>query len=153
MAAFRTVRKIAVSEALFRLMTEGVRLHSNEIMALSSLAELVEARRRTFLLSLCRHELATLREHFAAVPSQGKIAVESRVSGAGADCLAKAATWLTVELGFEASVADAVSALLLDYAVERAAARMLESLGVGANPVEDGASAGREGPTKVFPMR
>ncbi|MBI0477115.1 hypothetical protein D9601_17340 [Sphingomonas sp. MA1305] len=144
---------IEVSEPLFRLVTEGVRLHSNEVVALSSLAMLVEARRRTFLLSLRRHERATLQAHFAAVPSAGVIRIDLDLSPAAADCLAKARAWLAAELAMEASAADALSALLFDYAVERAAARMLERLEADSSSAQGGAVPGGDDSAKPIPIR
>lgn len=153
MTALRTVRTIEVSEPLFRIVTEGVRLHSNEVAALSSLAALVEARRRTFLMSLHQHEKATLQAHFAAVPSAGVIGIELDLSPAAADCFAKARTWLSSELAMEAGAADALSALLFDYAVERAAARMMVSLQAHGNSAVEGSVPGVDDSAKAAPNK
>jgi hypothetical protein len=153
MALRRPVFQSRVSEPLFRLMTEGVRLLSNDTARFATLAELIELRRRTVLLSLPRHDTAALRGHFETAPSDGPISVACDLSRAGADCLDKARKWLTTELTFEATLTDAVSALLFDYAVEQSATRLLRDMGLGTSPATVGADSDRDDPSNVVPIR
>lgn len=134
-------------------MTEAVRLQSNDTAAFATLAQLIEARRKTVLLSLRRHELAALRGHFETVPSDGSIPVECELSRAGADCLDKARQWLGGELRRDVTSTDAVSALLFDYVVEQSASRLLRNLGLEEPAPVKGVDTDRDDPSNVIPIR
>ncbi|ETI62745.1 MULTISPECIES: hypothetical protein [Sphingobium] len=116
-----------ISEHLFRLTTESLRLRSNETKSYQTLERLLEAR----IGSLSRirdRDMTTLKEHLVAIPTQGEIRIELQISQTSADCLDDVKDLLSRELDADLTVGDALSVLLFDYVVEQKAARVLAKM-------------------------
>lgn len=128
-----------VSEHLFRLMTEAVRLSSNETNRFTSLASVIGAHASVVRTGFQHHEIDTLRGHFATVPTGGDIRVDILLAACESQNLRQARRRLAARLGGSWSDADTVSALLFDYVVERKAWKLLGKLGINQ------AAAGRVG--------
>ena len=107
-----------ISEALFFLMTECVRLHSNQMRRFQTLASLVNQRAAAFC-ELDAHDAPTLHEHLAAVPTKGDIRIYLMLPTTTADTLVAAKHHASKMLGRTLTVGDALSILLFDYVVER----------------------------------
>lgn len=75
-----------ISEHLFRLTTESLRLRSNETRSYQTLECLLEARNGS-LARIRDRDMATLKEHLVAIPTQGDIRIELHISQTSADCL------------------------------------------------------------------
>lgn len=128
-----------VSEHLFRLMTEAVRLSSNETGRFTSVACVIGLHASAVRAGFQHHDIDTLRGHFATVPTGGDIRVDVTLAASDMDDLCQARRRLAAQLGGAWSDADAVSALLFDYVVELKTRELLGKLGI------DQAAAGRGG--------
>lgn len=116
-----------ISEHLFCLITESLRLRSNETRSYQTLECLLEARNGS-LARIRNRDMTTLKEHLVAIPTQGDIRVELHISQTSADCLEEVRDLLSKEMDTDLTVGDALSVLLFDYMSELIAARVLERL-------------------------
>lgn len=116
-----------ISEHLFRLTTESLRLRSNETRSYQTLECLLEARNGS-LARIRDRDMTTLKEHLVAIPTQGDIRIELHISQTSADCLDEVKDLLSKEMDTDLTVGDALSVLLFDYMSELIAARVLERL-------------------------
>lgn len=116
-----------VSEYLFRLTTECIRLYSNETLAYQSLGVLVSARLAVFgsVESLCPDEM---REHFTTLPTYGDVPLPLDIPDSDRQALADLREELVRQMGAGLTLADALSALLFEYVVEAKAAHILGRL-------------------------
>lgn len=119
--------KLNISEHLFRLTTESLRLRSNETRSYQTLEGLLDARTGS-ISRISDRDMATLKEHLVAIPTQGDIRIELQISQTSADCLDQVKELLCKEFDADLTVGDALSVLLFDYVVEQKAARVLEKL-------------------------
>ena len=145
MTGVDTPRVLSVSTHLFRLMTEAIRLRSNEVGRFVCLTSLIADRAELARSGFEQHEATTLRGHFATVPTHGPVDIEIPVSRSVAICLDEAAERLSAQLRFVATFDDAVSATLFDYLVDRKASNILDRLGLsrGASDQHEAAHAQR----------
>lgn len=118
-----------ISEHLFHLTTESLRLHSNETKRYQTLASLVNAR-AAHSCKMEEHDPETIRDHLVTIPTKGDIRIYLSISRSSADSLVEAKKRLGDQLGSNLTVGDALSILLFDYVVERKATRVLERLGL-----------------------
>jgi hypothetical protein len=118
-----------VSEPLFRLATESVRLLSNDTRRLHTLDTLVSDR-AAFVRNL-DHNPETMRKHLDAVPSEGEIRIEFAVSREIAASLEEAKNALKSLIGSDVSLADMLSIMLFDFVVEQKANKVRAKLGLG----------------------
>ncbi|MFD1104698.1 hypothetical protein [Sphingobium olei] len=116
-----------ISEHLLRLITESLRLRSNETRSYQTLECLLEARNGS-LARIRNRNMTTLKEHLVAIPTQGDIRIELHISQTSADCLEEVRDLLSKEMDTDLTVGDALSVLLFDYMSELIAARVLERL-------------------------
>lgn len=128
MAAACSAFTFDVSEFFFRLMTESLRLFSNETGRFACLSDLVDIRAPTLTEGLARHRDETLRGHLTTVPTAGPIAIEIEVSAASGAALLRAREQVAKQLGTTPSLGDVLSLLLFDYVVEQRTATMLGKL-------------------------
>lgn len=118
-----------ISEHLFHLTTESLRLRSNETRQYQTLASLLD--QRIFVGStLDEHAPDTIREHLSTVPTKGDIRIHLRIARSSADNLAKVKHRLGVFLGSAVTVGDTLSIMLFHYVVEQKAARILQRIGL-----------------------
>ena len=118
---------LAISEPLFRLTTEGIRLRSNETHNHQSLSSLI-ADRTSHAERIGDHDVTTLKEHLAVIPSDGSIQLTLNISSTSAESLDEVQKLLSRRLDSELTIVDALSLLLFDYVVEQKAARVMEKL-------------------------
>jgi len=118
-----------ISEHLFALTTESLRLWSNETRRHQTLSRLVDDRISTSRFeNFCNPEIT--RRHLDAVATSGNIRINLTVSKTSAANLAEFRKWLEQQLGSETSWGDAVSVLLFDYVAEQKALRVLRRIGM-----------------------
>src|SRR3546814_8397422 len=60
-----------ISEPLFRLTTEGIRLHSNETLHHQTLSNLID-HRSSRTEKIGSHDTRTLKEHLTSIPSRSE---------------------------------------------------------------------------------
>jgi hypothetical protein len=116
-----------VSGYLFRLTTECLRLFSNETNEHQTLASLVAARLAD-PGAVGRHDVRTMREHFAAIPTHGDVRIRLAISDANARTLEEVRQALGRRLDTILAIGDALSALLFDYVVELKTSHILDRL-------------------------
>lgn len=135
-----------VSEYLFRLTTESLRLLSNETKRYHSLTSLVNQLAGPGAAdAIAQHDVETLRQHLSKIPTKGPIRIHLHITKTSADNLIEAKKRLAKELGSSLTVGDAISMLLFDFVVEQSAAKLLSKLGVDdASQACDVPSDGRE---------
>lgn len=120
---------LRISEHLFRLIAESLRLHSNETLKLHTLTSFVEDRVNA-TTTLESHELETVRDHFKAIPTKGTVSLHVSLTGACIDSLEGAQKRLSAQLGSRLIVADLISLLMFDYFVDRNVIRILQRIGL-----------------------
>ena len=148
--------EFAVSEMLFRLVTECVHLHSNDLRRLVTLGEVVDERAARAADGFPGQESDSLRGHLATALTGGEIRLGLQVSTETEALLAAGQARLAERLGSPVSLDELVSLLLFDFSVDRAAALMLagllgeetRTLGIGKSPPPASGPGG-----KVVPIR
>ncbi|AMU92510.1 hypothetical protein [Sphingopyxis macrogoltabida] len=122
---------LEISELLFRLTTESLRLRSNETRSYESLSNLT-----LYLASANRdmaaHDTDVLRQHLKLIPAAGDICISLSLPPSCVDRLEAMRTGLEPRIGHALASEAVLSLLLFDYVVEQKAARVLETLGFGA---------------------
>ena len=116
-----------ISEHLFHLTTESLRLHSNETQQYQSLTSLVNDR-VSGSDPLDDHPPETIREHLSAVPTTGDIRINLNITGSSAGSLDEVKHRLTETLGSELTIGDTLSILLFHYVVEQKAKGVLKRI-------------------------
>lgn len=138
MAADTKDYALEISDLLFRMTTEGVRLFSNQIRSQDSLSSLTK-----YLLRESRdataHDTDVLLQHLDIIPTHGDIMVCLVMSTSCAARLEALRTLCEKKVGRPLTTGDTLSLLLFDYMVERKAARVLEKFGVA---FPDGSDSG-----------
>ena len=116
-----------ISEPLFRLTTESLRLRSNETKCYQTLEDLVNSR-VPGIESLDDEDANNLKQHLVSLPTDGSIRIHLSITETSAENLERIKQLLETRLATEISVSDALSALLFDYVVEQKAARVMAKL-------------------------
>lgn len=116
-----------ISEELFKLSTESVRLHSNDTLRYQTLAQLL-TKRLGQEPALDGHNPENLREFLEKLPTRGSVRIHLNISRTSADSLVDIKKRLSQEIGNKLTVGDAISILLYDYLVERSATRVVSNL-------------------------
>lgn len=117
---------LAISEPLFRLTAESLRLRTNETNRHQTLGDLVDDR-ATFARNI-DHRVETLRDHLEIVPSTGDINISLKITRSSEENLGHAQAVLAERLGRDLTLVDALSVLLFDYMVERKSNDVLTKL-------------------------
>lgn len=117
---------LAISEPLFRLTAESLRLRTNETNRHQTLGDLVDDR-ATFARNI-DHRVETLRDHLEIVPSTGDINISLKITRSSEENLEHAQAVLAERLGRDLTLVDALSVLLFDYMVERKSNDVLTKL-------------------------
>ena len=155
MSAEHRTYDLDVSEALFRLAAECVRLLSEETKAFSSLDGVVAARGSRAEAGFPGHATETIIGHLETLTSAGAIRIAIRLDRTTDEQIAAAQDLLETRLGRSISLSDTVSVLLFDMTVEHASVAILQQLiGTPAPDRQSDAVAGRDGGSgEVLPIR
>lgn len=121
---------LKISEPLFRLITESVRLRSNETCSHESLSSLT-LHLVTTERDIAFHDIDVLRQHLNLISATGDITMLLALPPRYAGRLEAMRTCLEKRVGRMLTFEDALSLLLFDYVVEQKAARVLNTLGLG----------------------
>ena|SRR6218665_530694 len=116
-----------ISEHLLRLTKESLRLRSLETQCDQTLGSLVDARAAE-TKTMESHDPATIRDHLAAVPTDGKVRLDLTISRSSADTLHEVKERLASQLGSSLTLGDTLSILLFDYVVEQKVAGVMHKL-------------------------
>lgn len=121
--------ELDVSEHLFKLTTESVRLRSNQTKSHGTLADLVTDRVDS-PKKLDDQSPETIREHLSAIPTNGDIRINLLITKSSADGLAELKRRMAEKLGSSLSLGDAISIILFNYIAEQKAADIMQRLGL-----------------------
>ncbi len=145
--------ELDISEHLFLLTTESLRLRSNEVKRYQTLANLIDD---TISIDtpIDNHSTETILKHLAAIPTDGNIRIDLRITKTSADSFGEVKQRLSEKLGSNVSIGDALSVLLFHYVVGQKATRILKRLGLDSveestRPTPCDQVAGEN----VFPLR
>ncbi|PBN42289.1 hypothetical protein [Sphingobium sp. D43FB] len=116
-----------ISEPLFRLTTESLRLHSNETKRYQTLEDLVNSR-VPGIEKIDDEDAKNLKQHLVTLPTDGAIRIHLSITETSAENLERIQQLLEKRLATDISVSDALSALLFDYLVEQKTARVIAKL-------------------------
>lgn len=143
-----------ISEHLFKLTTESVRLHSNATRCYQTLEALL-GERLSIPCPLVDFAAETIQEHLTVVPTYGSIHVDLTISKSTADNLDGVKAILSKGLGTEISVGDTLSIMLFHYVVGQKTNQVLERIGFDASPesARDAAPDAASASENVVPLR
>ena len=116
-----------VSEFLFRLTTECIRLYSNETSLHQSLSSLVSTR-LAIPGRVDKVHIDDMQAHFATLPTHGNLRINLGIPDSELRALAKFRHDLDRRLSASLTMADALSALLFNYVLDANAAMILNRL-------------------------
>ncbi|AIT82481.1 hypothetical protein JI59_23680 (plasmid) [Novosphingobium pentaromativorans US6-1] len=116
-----------ISEPLFRLTTESLRLRSNETKCFQTLDDLVNSR-VPGIEKIDDEDAKNIRQHLVALPTDGSIRINLLITETSAENLVRVRNLLETRLATNISVGDALSALLFDYVVQQKAASVIAKL-------------------------
>jgi len=121
--------ELEVSEHLFSLATESLRLRSNETRRLQTLESFLEDRAgMPSVLEGC--EPQTIRDHLTAVPTRGDIRIDLTIAKSSADDLNEVKRILSEGLGSEISLGDTLSIMLFQYVADQKLMQVLQRSGM-----------------------
>lgn len=143
-----------ISEHLFNLTTESLRLRSNETKRYQTLESLLSDRMGLPCV-LEDHAPETIREHLSAIPTTGDIRIDLTITKSSADSLDAVKQLISDGLGSEITLGDTLSVMLFHYVVGQKAARVLQRIGLECLHDRTGiGAASKEVPTdNVVPLR
>lgn len=141
-----------VSEPLFRLATESLRLHANETKRIDSLGGLVDERALDLRVDDCSPE--AMRDHLSIVPTAGEIRINFNITKSSVESLAEARQQFERSLGENVSMGDTISILLFQYVAAQKARLVLDRIGLdGTRMDEISAPTAVTSASNVIPFR
>ncbi len=154
MTGDQCILALDISEHLFKLTTESLRLRSNETKRYQTLENLL-ADRMDLPCVLEDHAPETIREHLSAVPTPGNIRIDLTITRSSADSLEAAKCLISEGLGSEITLGDTLSIMLFHYVVGQKAARVLQRMGLEGSRSRSGAATTSEDDNddNVVPLR
>lgn len=145
--------ELDISEHLFLLTTESLRLRSNEVKRYQTLADLIDDT-VSIDTRFDDQSAETILEHLAAIPTNGNIRIDLRITKTSADSFGEVKQRLSEKLGSNISVGDALSVLLFHYVVSQKATRILTRLGLDSEAESTRPAMSAQGASEnVFPLR
>lgn len=143
-----------ISEHLFNLTTESLRLRSNETKRYQTLESLLSDRIGLPCV-LEDHAVETIREHLSTIPTTGNIRIDLTITKSSADSLDAVKQLISDGLGSEVTLGDTLSVMLFHYVVGQKAARVLQRIGLECSHDRMGIAATSKDVTadNVVPLR
>jgi hypothetical protein len=144
MTGDRLSLSLDISEHLFKLTTESVRIRSNETQRYQTLESLI-ADRMGLPCILTDHPPERAREHLSAVPTKGDIRIDLKITKSSADGLQSVKNTISEGLGSEISLGDTISLVLFHYIIGQKSLDVLRRVGL-----EDSHACGTEAATAAI---
>lgn len=116
-----------ISEHLFRLTTESVRLRSNETKCYQTLADLVTEQVASYR-KIDDQSPELMREHLSTVPTRGNVRINIVIAESIVSSLLEAKCNLTCRLGSNISLGDTLSILLFNYVITQRTAQIMRRI-------------------------
>lgn len=154
MAGDQCILALDISEHLFHLTTESLRLRSNEMKRYQTLEDLLSDRVGVPCV-LEDHAPETIREHLSAIPTNGDIRIDLTITKSSADSLDAVKQLISDRLGSDITLGDTLSIMLFHYVVGQKAARVLQRIGLECSHDRPGiAGASKDAPAdNIVPLR
>lgn len=145
---------LEISEHLFNLTTESLRLRSNETKRYQTLESLLSDRMGLPCV-LEDHAPETIRQHLSAIPTTGDIRIDLTITKSSADSLDAVKQLISDGLGSEITLGDTLSVMLFHYVVGQKTARVLQRIGLECSHDSPGIPAASKDTTagNVVPLR
>ena len=142
-----------VSQYLFRLATESVRLYSNKVGALSTLDDTVNGIADRALTIVPEYGSAAVQEHFRIIPTEGSNTLSITILESNAPSYAMAAEMIASVMSQRMGVIDAVSLALYDLVAEQEVAQLAAKLGIPPEAAAGYRKLIRQSESNVVPFR
>lgn len=142
-----------ISEGLFRLVTESIRLFSNRQMKCSSISDVVNERAPVAASISAHYKPKSLQEHLRIIPTEGDVELELTILETSATAINGSIADLEKLIGSSVSFAAAVSLVLFDYVVEENRTEVINKLGLNIGDAAAFREAAKRSDTNVVPFR
>ena len=144
---------LKVSESLFRLVTESIRLFSNKTLRFANLDDVVNGRAtEAGSLKSC-YRPSAFTEHLRIIPTDGDIGVELNILETSASAIDENMADLEEMIGSSISFTSAISLVLFDFIVEENRTEVMSKLGLNAEDAAAFRAAARRSEGNVIPFR
>jgi hypothetical protein len=153
MALTERVLSFHVSEFLFRLTTESVRLFSNRHLRKATIEDVLNDRAAKANDIPFQYRPASLREHLRIIPTEGDVEFEIQILETSANAIGDSIPDLESMLGSSVSFASAVSLVLFDYIVDQNRTEFINKLGLPPEEAEAFKRAAERYTPNVVPFR
>lgn len=142
-----------ISEGLFRLMTESVRLFSNKQLRFSDINEVVNERATAAHSIGSHYRPNSIKEHLRIIPTEGDVGLELTILETSAVAIDDAIPDLEGIIESSLSFASAISIVLFDLIVEENRTEIINKLGLNLEDAESFRKAANRTETNVVPFR
>lgn len=134
-----SVEKIdmSVSDSLFRLTTESIRVLSNERHEYVAIGDVVNAHAARMRQTSPTHTPKTAGAHLAIIKTDGDIPIHIEIRRSSYEDVLASAEILSHVLATSVRFADAISVLLFDFIAERETMRLAARLGLRGKSAEE----------------
>ncbi|TVV76943.1 hypothetical protein [Sphingomonas solaris] len=142
-----------VSEYLFKLSAEGVRVFSNSVYRHASLGEVINVRADRAGKLAESYETEDLEAHLRIIPADGDIELSIEILETSADFIDAAIPSLEQALGKSVRFIEVMSLMLFDFIAERNTTEVLTKLGMSIQEASEYRIALKRRDSNVIPFR
>lgn len=144
---------LKVSDSLFRLVTESIRLFSNKHLRFANINDVVNERASESVFLHTNYRANSLTEHLRIIPTDGSIDIELTILETSASAIEGCVPTIEDMIGASVSFTSAVSLVLFDFIVEEARTEVMTKLGLNAEDAAAFRAAAKRTETNVIPFR
>lgn len=142
-----------ISESLFRLVTESIRLFSNKHLKCSNIGDVVNERAPAACSIGNNYRPTSLQEHLRIIPTDGEVELELTILETSATAIDGSIPDLEKLVGSSVSFTTAVSLVLFDFIVEENRTEVITKLGLNIADAAAFKEAAKRSETNVIPFR
>ncbi|RYE93368.1 MAG: hypothetical protein EOO77_45590 [Oxalobacteraceae bacterium] len=142
-----------ISESLFRLVTESIRLFSNKHLRCSNISDVVNERAPTASSIRDHYRPKSLQEHLRIIPTDGDLGLDITILETSAEAIDGSIPDLEKLIGTSVSFASALSLILFDFIVEENRTEVINKLGLNIGDAAAFREAAKRADTNVVPFR
>lgn len=142
-----------VSQYLFRLATESVRLYSNKVGSVVTLDDAVNGIAHRASTIVHEYGSAAVKEHYRIIPTYGSIPIYITILESNAPSYTMAAEMLSSMMLKHMDIIDAVSIALFDLVAEQEVAQLASKLGISPEAATDYRNIIRQSESNVVSFR
>jgi hypothetical protein len=142
-----------ISESLFRLVTESIRLFSNKHLRCSNISDVVNERAPAASSIRDHYRPKSLQEHLRIIPTDGDLELDITILATSVEAIDDSISDLEELIGSSVSFASAISLVLFDFIVEENRTEVINKLGLNIDDAAAFKEAARRADTNVVPFR